>query len=1130
MKRSITTRLFKSALFLLLLFGGETFAALSGTYTINSGGSASSTNYLSVSAAISDLVSGTRSDGGTPNGPGVSGPVNLRIISGSGPYSEQVNFTAITGASATNYIRLTGGPSMEEINFTGTTTADRHVIRLSGAKHIILDSLTIKNNDTNFGYGVWLTNSSDSNIVRNCAVTVDLNTTSSNFAGITISGASPTTLGDNGDYNLIENNVVSGGYYSITVNGQSTSIYGQGNHVIGNMMLDFYYYGLRHYYQNGGVIGGNTVIARASATASAYGMYIYRNDNFLIEKNNIQRAGTYGMYVYYGNYQNGSGTSRATIRNNMIGGDFVSTSTNYGIYLTTNARNIDVFNNSVSLFATNSRALYQTSGTGSDIRNNSFSINGSTTGYAIYVSLTSYVNTVDYNNYYAPNAATFLYLGAGYSQTNYVGGGGYNTNSTDGDPNYIDPVLNLHAFATQLYDGGDATVPVTDDYDGDVRPNPVSTIPDIGADEYLPDSVDISLKAFFAPMGGTCPDSFEVVKIILSNNGLNTKSNIPVTVTISGAGSATLNYTYPGPMVLGQTDTITVGTFNSWPGGTFNLEAVVSVPNDQTSDNDTLNATANINLTPPPPTANGTTICEGDSAWLIASSSGTAFWYDSISGGNLIQMGDTLNTGPLTSGMTYYAEARGLLNSSVTTTFANNNSCGGGNMFDVIALADVTIDSFDINISASATVDVYYKVGSYLGFETNSGAWTLLGSASVTSAGTGNPSRLVVPPLNIPAGQTYGIYIATTTIVYTTLSAGTYYNTPELSVYCGTGLCGNFSGTNFPRGWNGTVYYNAVGCASHRTPVTVGVDTKPLVNLVDSAYCGPTMLDAGNPGASYAWSTGDTTQMTTVTTSGMVDVTVTNGVCSAMDSANVTINDLPVVNLGPDLVLCDGATATLDAGNSGSTYLWSDNSTSQTLTVSSAGSYNVMVTSPANCSASDTIDVSAADSPAGTASADLSGCPTVVFSSTSTGGTATSMDWDFGDGNTGTGSGPSHTYTSNGTYTVTFTQTNDCGTDVVTQTITVDCLTGVEESIAGQVVLYPNPARDRAEIMIDLKGALTATISLTDLQGKALQTQTRAMVAGSNSVSLDLSGLSTGMYLVKINSDQFTWNAQLVKE
>jgi hypothetical protein len=53
---------------------------------------------------------------------------------------------------------------------------------------------------------------------------------------------------------------------------------------------------------------------------------------------------------------------------------------------------------------------------------------------------------------------------------------------------------------------------------------------------------------------------------------------------------------------------------------------------------------------------------------------------------------------------------------------------------------------------------------------------------------------------------------------------------------------------------------------------------------------------------------------------------------------------LPVVDLGPDFSTCNTGPITLDAGNPGSTYSWSTGASSQTIAVSSSGSFQVTVT------------------------------------------------------------------------------------------------------------------------------------------------------------------------------------------
>lgn len=85
------------------------------------------------------------------------------------------------------------------------------------------------------------------------------------------------------------------------------------------------------------------------------------------------------------------------------------------------------------------------------------------------------------------------------------------------------------------------------------------------------------------------------------------------------------------------------------------------------------------------------------------------------------------------------------------------------------------------------------------------------------------------------------------------------------------------------------------------------------------------------------------------------------------DTVRVTVLPAPVVSLGNDTSLCTGQTLTLNAGNSGATYLWSDNTTAQTLAVNGVGTYAVTVTN-GTCSATVAVNVYSLDITVTTAS------------------------------------------------------------------------------------------------------------------------------------------------------------------
>ena len=129
--------------------------------------------------------------------------------------------------------------------------------------------------------------------------------------------------------------------------------------------------------------------------------------------------------------------------------------------------------------------------------------------------------------------------------------------------------------------------------------------------------------------------------------------------------------------------------------------------------------------------------------------------------------------------------------------------------------------------------------------------------------------------------------------------------------------------------------------------INITVATPPNVALGnDITICeGETIyLDANNPDATFLWQDNSENQILSVNQDGIYWVVVNNNGCTAIDSISIIV-DLPInVELGNDITICQDETLNLDAGNSGASYLWQDNSEDQILTVSQEGVYSVTVT------------------------------------------------------------------------------------------------------------------------------------------------------------------------------------------
>src|ERR1035437_94944 len=180
-------------------------------------------------------------------------------------------------------------------------------------------------------------------------------------------------------------------------------------------------------------------------------------------------------------------------------------------------------------------------------------------------------------------------------------------------------------------------------------------------------------------------------------------------------------------------------------------------------------------------------------------------------------------------------------------------------------------------------------------------------------------------------------------------------------------------------------------------------------------------------GNSYLWSNNATTQNIIVSTSGNYSVTVTNaGNCSVASAVMPVTVLTATASITPSgaTTFCQGNSITLTA-NSGNTYIWSNNATTQNIIVNQSGSYTVAVSStcgsstssPVTVTVNSTSSVSATSTPAscsianGTATANAYGgtAPyTIIWSTTPVQNTQTA------------------TGLSSGNYSVQVTDANGC--------------------------------------------------------------------------------------------------------
>jgi hypothetical protein len=237
------------------------------------------------------------------------------------------------------------------------------------------------------------------------------------------------------------------------------------------------------------------------------------------------------------------------------------------------------------------------------------------------------------------------------------------------------------------------------------------------------------------------------------------------------------------------------------------------------------------------------------------------------------------------------------------------------------------------------------------------------------------------------------------------------------------GTC-NSSQLHFGLGLNSVVDSAVVWFPSGTTTTFTNLDANQFVTVVEGGCAltgniltGPfilctgqtLILNAASGFTSYDWSTGATTQSLSVTSAGSYNVMVTdaNGCSNISPSAIVVLNpdETPTVVTTGDLEFCEGGAVTLTSSPAAS-YAWSDGSTTQSISATQTGTYEVTIQGTCGpfTSLAIAINVLDAPEPVGTGAAGPSGSQLLLTA------TGSNPAWyDLQTNGTLLGSGPNFT-------------------------------------------------------------------------------------------------------------------------
>ena len=313
---------------------------------------------------------------------------------------------------------------------------------------------------------------------------------------------------------------------------------------------------------------------------------------------------------------------------------------------------------------------------------------------------------------------------------------------------------------------------------------------------------------------------------------------------------------------------------------------------------------------------------------------------------------------------------------------------------------------------------------------------------------------------------------------------------------------------------------DANGCSNTAT-LTVTVNPLPTVTANSSAAsvcAGGSVTLSGGGASTYTWNNNVMNAfpfIPTATNTYMVTGTDVNG-CVNTALVTVSVNPLPIVSLGPNIIQC-GGTAMLNAGNMGSTYMWSNASTTQTITVSASGTYIVFVTDVNGCIGTNSVVVTINSIPSVTASAS-SVVVCVADAIVTLTGTPTGGVWS-GPGVSGSTFSPTSAGVGLHTAIYSYTDANGCE-GITSVNVQVNACVGLAENIlANGVSVYPNPNNGTfivsANVNVD-----ELTLEMLDLQGRVVFSSIENNIQSGFTKQINMENVANGVYMLRITTNK----------
>ncbi|MFN8357914.1 MAG: choice-of-anchor tandem repeat GloVer-containing protein [Spirosomataceae bacterium] len=650
------------------------------------------------------------------------------------------------------------------------------------------------------------------------------------------------------------------------------------------------------------------------------------------------------------------------------------------------------------------------------------------------------------------------------------------------------------------------------------------------------------------------PGNGGLVEVDLCNYSVSASASssqtcIGVAINLSGSGGNSYSWAASGGAF-----TSTTGSPTAWSGSTSGTYSVTVSALNNTCTN---TATLTLSVIPAPTVtaSSNSAIYEGQPLSLSATGGTTYSW----SGPRGFS---TTEANPTRNGIT--TALAGIY--SVTATAST--SCTGSATTSVVVNASPTLSSNSpacvggtLQLSTNATGSIQWSGPRNFSSTSKTPQITniQLVNAGIYTLRSGSGSNTITQTISVVVNASPTASVSTNSPVCTG-------NTLNLSAAGGSTY--SWSGPNGFSSSSQNVSIVASSTAGGRYSVTVGsvssctasASTSVVVNIspvVTASNTGPVCAGATSlslkatvtgTGLKFSWTkSGGGYSSTlqnpvisnpTVSSSGVYQVVVSAGTCTASSSTSVVVNESPSVTLTPsnNQSICSGGSVTYSATASGGvSYQWYNGTTAiggataSTYVANQTGSYKVEVTNGGGCktqSGTSTLTVNAAPTPVATQSVTGTSTKTIKLNVT-----PNNMNYVWtGPANfNSTVRNPSianATTANNGVYSVKVTPNTSTCTATATVSVSVGTAArlAVSEQAEGEVqmslIVSPNPTQGELNVKISLPEPSEVLLSLWDSQGRQVGKWQLLEHAKEHDTNITFPSTLPGLYFLQAEAPQ----------